>query len=79
MSGQREEEGAALLACVRSNATRDSLKLGLMPFEIARPGHRIWVPARECSVCGGLGQAGGAYVQTKKTASPVRNLARLAS
>ena len=30
------------------NATRDSLKLGLMPFEIARPGHRIWVPAREC-------------------------------
>ena len=48
MSGQREEEGAALLACVRSNATRDSLKLGLMPFEIARPGHRISVPAQEC-------------------------------
>ena len=48
MSGQREEEGAALLACVRSNATRDSLKLGLMPFEIARPGHEIWVAAQEC-------------------------------
>ena len=48
MSGQREEEGAALLACVRSNATRDSLKLGLMPFEIARPGHRISVASQEC-------------------------------
>ena len=48
VSGQREEEGAALLACVRSNATRDSLKLGLMPFEIARPGHRISVASQEC-------------------------------
>ena len=31
-----------------SNATRDSLKLGLMPFEIARPGHRISVASQEC-------------------------------
>ena len=51
VSGQRAEEGAALLACVRSNATRDSLKLGLMPFEIARPGHRISVASQECGAC----------------------------
>ena len=48
MSSQREEEDAALLACVRSNATRDSQKVGLMPFEIARPGHRISVASQEC-------------------------------
>jgi hypothetical protein len=27
-----------------SNATRDAKKLGLMPFEIARKGHRITAP-----------------------------------
>ena len=27
-------------------------KVGLMPFEIARPGHRISVPAQECRVAG---------------------------
>ena len=32
------------------NATRDSQKLGLMPFEIAWPGHRIWVASQECGV-----------------------------
>ena len=45
---QREEEGAPSLACVRSNATRDSRKLGLMPFEIAWPGHRISEASQEC-------------------------------
>ena len=49
LNGQREEQGAALLRAFESSATRDSLKLGLMPFEIARPARRIWVPARECA------------------------------
>ena len=31
-----------------SNATRDAKKLGLMPFEIARKGHRITAPWEEC-------------------------------
>ena len=31
-----------------SNATRDAKKLGLMPFEIARKGHRITAPWQEC-------------------------------
>ena len=30
------------------NATRDSRKLGLMPFEIAWPGHRISEASQEC-------------------------------
>ena len=30
------------------NATRDSQKVGLMPFEIARPGHRISLASQEC-------------------------------
>jgi hypothetical protein len=33
-----------------SNATRDAKKLGLMPFEIARKGHRITAPCQECGV-----------------------------
>ena len=45
---QREEQGAALLRAFESSATRDSLKLGLMPFEIARTGHRISVASQEC-------------------------------
>ena len=32
------------------NATRDSRKLGLMPFEIAWPGHRISEASQECGV-----------------------------
>ena len=52
---QREEQGAALLRAFESSATRDSLKHGLMPFEIARTRHRIWVPARECG--GEVGRA----------------------
>ena len=33
-----------------SNATRDAVKLGSMPFEIARKGHRISVATQECGV-----------------------------
>ena len=36
------------LRAFERNATRDSQKLGLMPFEIARPGHRISVASQEC-------------------------------
>ena len=30
------------------HATRDAVKLGLMPFEIARKEHRIWATTQEC-------------------------------
>ena len=44
-----------------SNATRDAKKLGLMPFEIARKGHRITAPCQEC------GAKGQSQAQTAET------------